>query len=312
MVIRTERELMATKKKNVKKPKLLSHTRRVTPRPLSSLSSRTTRTIIRSHHTLQKQLSHALALDNAALAASLQAQIEAQGGLETYQRASILGQSATRGGDSSKVLIDWLVSLLNERSPQQSTAASKKYRLLEVGALSIDNACSRSGLFDVERIDLHSQHPAILEQDFMKRPFPKEEMLQDEGFDAVSFSLVVNYVGDATERGEMLRRVGNFLRMGREARREVHHGGAKAENVFPALFLVLPAPCVLNSRYCDEERLGEMMLSEGYELLKRKMSKKLAYYLWRYKGTGEVCRKSFEKVELKPGGARNNFCIVMR
>lgn len=303
---------MATKKKKTKRPKLLSHTRPITLKPLPSLSSRITRTLIRSHHTLQKQLSNALASNNTTLAASLQAQIHTQGDLETYQRASILGQSAARGGDSSKVLIDWLVPLLQETCPEQSTSADQKYRLLEVGALSIDNACSRGGIFEVERIDLHSQHPAILEQDFMKRPFPMKDKAQEEAFDVVSLSLVVNYVGDATERGEMLRRVGSFLRMGGRARRGDQHGAGKAEDVFPALFLVLPAPCVLNSRYCDEERLGEMMSSEGYELLKMKMSKKLAYYLWRYKGAGEVCRMSFGKVELKPGGARNNFCIVMR
>jgi hypothetical protein len=36
------------------------------------------------------------------------AQIEANGGLESYQIASKLGQSMDRGGDSSKVLIDKL------------------------------------------------------------------------------------------------------------------------------------------------------------------------------------------------------------
>ncbi|MCJ1247891.1 hypothetical protein MMC30_005106 [Trapelia coarctata] len=310
--MRLKRESMATKKKKIQKRKLLSNTRPTTLKPHSALSSRTARTLIRSHHTLQKQLSHALASNDTVLATSLHAQIDAQGGLESYQRASILGQSATRGGDSSKVLIDWLVPLLNWNRSQESTTATRKYRLLEVGALSIDNACSRSGIFDVERIDLHSQHPAILEQDFLQRPSPKKEVMQEEGFDVVSLSLVVNYVGDATERGEMLRRVGSFLRVGRGAEREGHHSVDKAKDVFPALFLVLPAPCVLNSRYCDDERLGEMMSSEGYELLERKKSKKLVYYLWRYTGMGEVCRKSFGKIELMPGGARNNFCIIMQ
>lgn len=303
---------MASKKKKPKKPKLLSHTRPATVKPPPSLSSRTTRTLIRSHHTLQKQLSHALASNDPVLAASLQSQIDAQGGLETYQRASILGQSATRGGDSARVLIDWLSPLLDGNSSQKVVTGGQRYRLLEVGALSIENACSRSRIFDVERIDLHSQHPAILEQDFMKRPLPRKDNLQVEGFDVVSLSLVVNYVGDATERGEMLRRVGSFLRTEIGGAKEDHHGEDKAEDVFPALFLVLPAPCVLNSRYCDGKRLREMMLSEGYELLRTKLSKKLAYYLWRYKGVGGVCRKSFGKVELRPGGARNNFCILLR
>ncbi|MCJ1381051.1 hypothetical protein MMC17_004160 [Xylographa soralifera] len=302
---------MGAKRRRSIKPNLLSHTRPQNLQPLRPLSSRATRNVIRKHHTLQKQISQAVATKNVSLATSLQSQIDAAGGLPTYQHASILGQSAARGGDSSKVLMEWLTPSL-KRNPTYVTPQSyRKLRMLEVGALSVENACSRSGFFDIERIDLHSQHAGILEQDFMKRPIPEKELLHEEGFDVVSLSLVVNYVGDAKERGDMLRRVGSFIRVRQDIER-AEDLGKGTMNALPALFLVLPAPCVLNSRYLDEETLERIVGNEGYELVQKKLSKKLVYYLWRFKGAKDSQRQSFRRVELRPGGARNNFSIVMR
>lgn len=142
----------------------------------------------------------------------------------------------------------------------------------------------------------------------MERPIPEgPEALDREGFDVVSLSLVVNYVGDAAGKGEMLRRVGKFLRGGNGTQGEVALG-----DTVPALFLVLPAPCVLNSRYMDEERLKEIMESLGYVLKTRKMSRKLVYYLWRFDGPDKARRKAWKKEELRTGGARNNFAIVLQ
>ncbi len=101
----------------------------------------------------------------------------------------------------------------------------EEWRMLEVGALRVDNAASRSGLFTrVERIDLQAQQEGILTQDFMERPVPLLEIGDgdEERFDVVSLSLVLNYVGDPVGRGDMLRRVGAFLRRrtgGRRRRR---------------------------------------------------------------------------------------------
>ena len=72
--------------------------------------------------------------------------------------------------------------------------------MLEVGALSTSNACSRSGLFEIERIDLNSQAEGITQQDFMERPLPKDS---SEQFEIISLSLVLNYVPDAIgKRGD--------------------------------------------------------------------------------------------------------------
>lgn len=170
-----------------------------------------------------------------------------------------------------------------------------EWRMLEVGALRVDNAAARSGLFStVERIDLHAQAKGIVTQDFMERPLPAPG---EEGFDVVSLSLVLNYVGEAGARGEMLRRVEGFLRKRKRRRgRDDDDDDDMGENAqwgmdgkdgcFPGLFLVLPAPCVTNSRYLDEERLEAMMRWLGYTMARRKMSLKLVYYLWKWEGRG--------------------------
>ena len=295
--------------KRTKRPKLLSHTRPAPTRKSNSLSSQATRTLIRSYHTLQKQLSRAVADDNTVLAASLQSQLNDAGGLEKYQEASIQGQSAERGGDSSRVLMEWLKDLDTQQQRQAKVSVKKsdktRLRMLEVGALKPDNACSRSGTFDMERIDLHSRHPDILEQDFMQRPIPKEGDIGEKGFDVVSLSLVVNYVGDAVGRGEMLRRVSKFLRPNRA------EGEKDRQGLLPALYLVLPAPCVENSRYMDEERLECVMRTLGYVKVRKKMSQKLVYYLWRFEVvTGQLVKK-FNKDKLRKGKERNNFAIVL-
>ena len=258
---------------------------------------------MRSHHTLRKQLSCALAQGDNFKAESIKYEIEAAGGLRKYQEASIQGQSAERGGDTSKVLMQWL-SEVKGLEPVRN-ASGKKFRMLEIGALRTDNTCSRNGAFEMKRIDLHSQRSDIEEQDFMELPFPTTEDLDQEGFDIVSLSLVVNFVGDPAQRGEMLKRVEGFLR-------PCSHDGDEMSEFFPALFLVLPAPCVTNSRYLDEEKLKSILEILGYTMAKRKLSSKLVYYLWRYEGSVTKNSKVFKKEEIRSGRSRNNFAIVLR
>lgn len=293
-----------TSKRKPQRPKLLSHTRPFSVKKPAALPSKATRSLIRNHHTLQKQLSSATTRNDTKTVTSLKAQLSAAGGLARYQQASIQGQSLERGGDSSKVLMQWLAELLPE-DLLRAKDHFPRFRMLEVGALRTDNACSRSGLFDVTRIDLHSQHPDIETQDFMARPIPTAKDLTANGFDIVSLSLVVNYVGNAADRGEMLKRVSLFLRPLAEPLDDA------AECAMPSLFLVLPAPCVNNSRYLDEGRLKAMMLSLGYKRVRGKMSAKVVYYLWRYDGVSKTESKKFKKEEIRKGGLRNNFAIVI-
>jgi 25S rRNA (adenine2142-N1)-methyltransferase len=289
---------MATKKKRTKL-KSLSHGRPPTVKPARSISSKATRTLIRSHHALEKAKAQALSDGNAALAAALQNQINSQGGIESYQQASLQGQSNDRGGDSSKILMEWLEPVVP--ALKDHAAKSQPLGLLEVGALSVNNACSRSKLFEVERIDLNSQAVGILQQDFMERPLPKDGK---EKFDIISLSLVLNYVPDAVGRGKMLRRTLEFLKSGQAAE--------GVEEFLPALFLVLPAPCVTNSRYMDEAKLETIIESLGYVCVKKKLSNKLVYYLWRMVLPVQKLSNSFKKVEIRSGKDRNNFAIVLK
>jgi 25S rRNA (adenine2142-N1)-methyltransferase len=258
-----------------------------------TLSSKATRTLIRTHHTLLKAHASALSSNDTAKAATIAAEITASGGLESYQLASTLGQSLSRGGDSSRILVSWL-------QPAFATAQANgtRLRMLEVGALSVSNACSRVPCLDIDRIDLHSQMPGIREIDFMELSPPATE---DEKYHLVSLSLVLNFVPEASARGEMLRRIPKFLRRATDVA-----GG------FPSyLFFVLPLPCVENARYMDQAKLGAIMESLGFTNAFVKKTAKLYYSLWRYDEERKE-EQTFAKKELRAGGKRNNFAIVLR
>ena len=300
------------------RPHLLSHGRPAIAKPPSSLSSNATRSIIRKHHTLQKKLAAARSRQDTRLVEALSAQLADHGGLAKYQAASIQGQKSERGGDTSSVLVAWMTDMSLEISFGSNfmsirDAKPPRLKLLEVGALSVDNACSRCGLFDVERIDIHSQQPGIIEQDFMQRPVPSADLVsEEERFDIVSLSLVVNYVGDPAARGEMLKRVSSFLRHGHDQKVLTMGNEPKAAPV-SLLFLVLPAPCVTNSRYLDEGRFEGIMRTLGYGLLKKKLSSKLIYYLLGFSGEQAAkLRRQWKKENVRKGPKRNNFAIVVR
>ncbi|KAI4215096.1 MAG: hypothetical protein LQ351_002411 [Letrouitia transgressa] len=303
---------MAAPKKR-RKPRLLSHSRPLARKKLNSLSSRATRTLIRNHHNLQKRLLSALNAKDFDAIASLEAQISTSGGLIKYQEASIQGQSRERGGDSSRILMEWIHG--DFFTPKQNVKCTDSCggtsRMLEVGALSVDSACSRSGMFDMTRIDLNPQHSEIEMQDFMQRPLPSASQLNSIGFDIVSLSLVINYVVDPAARGEMLRRVSKFLRPS-PAVCEDDYEAMAFRKLLPGLFLVLPAPCVTNSRYLNEEKLEDIMESLGYIKVKSKIGSKMAYYLWRYETLYEDSNgKQFSKCEVRSGRSRNNFTILL-
>jgi 25S rRNA (adenine2142-N1)-methyltransferase len=278
-------------KKPTARKKLLSSTRPYLPnqpKHLKSLSSKTTSSIIRTHHTLHKQLAQARKAGDAESAAAIERQIESLGGLKLYQAASTVGQSKDRGGDTSRVLVDWLGL---DRKPvtasQAKSNAGKQLRILEVGSLSTTNALNIPGLTLVRRIDLHSQSAGIEERDFL------------------SLSLVVNYVSEPKERGEMLQHTVPLLHDAVAATSE--------ERLLPSIFLVLPLPCVDNSRYLTEERLEAIMSSLGYEKRRVKRSSRLYYSLWQFlcSHSHPAARHVFKKQELRSGKTRNNFYITL-
>lgn len=286
-----------------KRPKTLSHGRPPILGPKERMSSQKSRTIIRTHHRLEKQRATALKNGDAKSAEACAKAIEKNGGLQLYQAASKQGQSKDRGGDSSKVLVEWLKEDNIVRStpkPLGPENFSKTYRCLEVGALSTKNEISKVGdQIVMTRIDLNSQGPGIAKQDFMERPLPKSS---DEQFDIISLSLVLNYVPEAAQRGEMLKRVTKFLRMSDTP--EQTNG-----SMLPVMFLVLPLPCVQNSRYLDEELLLRITLNMGFVLTRKKLTPKLCYYLFSLKGKGKPVKT--EKRKVRDGPSMNNFCILV-
>ncbi|PMD65154.1 uncharacterized protein K444DRAFT_582891 [Hyaloscypha bicolor E] len=289
---------MVNKKKHTKL-KSLSQGRPPTVKPARSISSKATRNVIRTYHTLDKERAKALAAGDDAKAVALAKQMELQGGIESYQRASLIGQTNERGGDSSKVLMEWLEPIVP--ALKQLSTEGKSLRMLEVGALSVANACSKSRLFDMARIDLNSQAEGITQQDFMERPLPHDER---EKFDIISLSLVLNYVPDPAGRGQMLLRTLEFL----TARQYPGQLG----DLLPSLFLVLPAPCVTNSRYLDEDRLEAILKGLGFVNSRKKLSNKLVYYMWQLQRPTAKRTLAFKKEEIRSGKSRNNFAIVLR
>src|ERR1700686_3244566 len=95
-----------------------------------------------------------------------------------------------------------------------------------------------------------------------------------EKFDLISLSLVLNFVPTPQGRFAMLERTTQFLRQ-------------STHSIYPALFLVLPLPCVDNSRYTTRDHLSSIMTSLGYSLIQNKESKRMAYWLYHWTGRTE-------------------------
>ncbi|PKS11877.1 hypothetical protein jhhlp_001171 [Lomentospora prolificans] len=283
----------------VTRKKSLSRGRPPTARPVNAaFSRRAARTLINRHHHLEKKRQKAVKEGDETTAKAASAEITALGGLERYQQASLLGQSKGRGGDSSRVLLEWIkhsISSTDDRS------RFPRIRMLEVGALSTTNACATSGYFETERIDLNSQAPGILQQDFMERPLPPGD---SDCFDIISLSLVLNFVPEPAGRGDMLRHATAFLR--------VPDPALLTLRLLPSIFIVLPKSCLLNSRYCSEELFTDIMHSLGFSKVQRKVTGKLYYSLWRRDTATASPTRPFPKKEINPGAKRNNFAVVLK
>ncbi len=137
----------------------------------------------------------------------------------------------------------------------------------------------------------------------MYRTRPKSD---GELFDIISLSLVLNYVPSNSDRGDMLLRTLDFLRDPKTIDRSPLHP------YFPSLFLVLPEPCVSNSRYLDEARLKAIMNSLGFEEVQSKVTRRLVYYLWKRAAERPKIVPNYTKKEIRSGSSRNNFSIVLQ
>ncbi|KAI9282660.1 putative methyltransferase-domain-containing protein [Sporodiniella umbellata] len=150
--------------------------------------------LIRRFHVLNKELAKCKASPETSKQKEIEIlkEMESLGGLDWYQKASQLGQSKARGGDSSK----WLIQTLKAHCKEATESVEKPIRVLDVGAVAPDNYRSYSWI-TAKPIDLNPQHPDIQQQDFLKMVPPSET----DKFDIVCLSLVINFVGDPKDRG---------------------------------------------------------------------------------------------------------------
>lgn len=92
------------------------------------------------------------------------------------------------------------------------------------------------------------------------------------------------------------------------------------------LFLVLPLPCLTNSRYLNHARLEAILKSTGWEKTRQRDTAKLSFWLLQSRGltaAQEIRDHSlgpewaywdgtfYKKEELRKGSSRNNFTIVI-
>jgi 25S rRNA (adenine2142-N1)-methyltransferase len=82
------------------------------------------------------------------------------------------------------------------------------------------------------------------------------------------------------------------------------------------LFIVLPLPCVTNSRYTTVESFNTLVADVGFELMHErwKPNGKVAYWLWRWRehpAPARDLRRWNKKTLRNDGKTRNNFAILL-
>ncbi|GAA6013472.1 hypothetical protein JCM11491_006093 [Sporobolomyces phaffii] len=288
-------------------------------------SSREAKTaLIREFHALEKQLKSPQTTP-AEREALLKRQAEL-GGLETYQRASLHGADKSRGGETSK----WLIKQLKQFKVALDTADKgkekekekveptvledgtkvwpkpkerRKLKLLDVGAIA-GTAYASEGWIDTTSIDLNPQAPHVIKTNFFDFPVPPSSS-ESELYDVVSLSLVMNFEGSLINRGHFLLHAHSYLK-----RQSPGY-----------LYLVLPLPCLTNSRYLTHQHLRQILASTNWEVVAHHDSSKLTHWFLKETtkggdGEGDKARRGDGKVwkreEVRRGVERNNFCIVVK
>lgn len=255
---------------------------------------------IAKFHTLLKQLEQAKTAEEKD---EIQAGLDSLGGLAQYQAWSLTGSAKSGQTPTSK----WCMEALN--TVYQHDRNLPKFRVLDVGAIT-GTAYSKYRWVDATYIDLHPQGDKVQKYSFFDFPVPAKE---EEKYNMVALSLVVNFVGDVRKRGEMLRHVHKYL--------------PEREDVPGFCFLVLPLSCLTNSRYMNQSHLRAILSSLGFNVLKQSDSAKLSRWLLQRKPLAERREAAaaseapgasddwdgtvFKKRELNPGNDRNNFAIVV-
>jgi len=261
---------------------------------ISFSSIKESQALISRFHTVQKYLA-AVDVDTTLSQQTrdkrkreLKAELDALGGLQAYQQASLFGATAEESGAFNSGV--WVFHELHDMHLLPPADASRRLRLLDLGALQ-DHWSKHAHMVEALAIDLNPQHPSVLRADFFD--FPPADAA---GFDALVLSLVLNFVDDPRRRGQMLQRCAVLLPPG------------------AALFIVIPAACITNSRYMNHALFLRTLQAVGFQLSRYKMTPKLALYAMRRSECtvtdAEVAALGCRRL-CRTGHQRNNFAVLI-
>lgn len=311
-----------------------------TMRGMPNLLQLSRKETISQFHTLRKQLASVerdpslpTEVAREARRAVLRAQLQLIG-MEQYQAASREGEALGGGFDSSR----WVLQVLRDDSAggcggergedeRLCVAHDGRVRLLDVGAIvhrfptEFVSASGDHIALDATSIDLHPADPApdddtprVLRTDLVDYARASGALCSNTAissshvygsgppsfahFDAVSLALCVNFEGCARRRGLMLYAAARLLRVG------------------GALFLVLPRPCIDNSRYCDELVVRRVFDALGMRLATVERTNGLFKCIAtrmtdRVDVMGQPWTALRKKCVLRNGTQRNNFAICL-
>jgi 25S rRNA (adenine2142-N1)-methyltransferase len=134
--------------------------------------------------------------------------------------------------------------------------------------------------------------PFVRLQDFFDFEPPPGKL-----YDVVSLSLVLNFVGEAKQRGQMLLKACRLLQ----------------PDSTGLLFVVLPRACVENSRYTNTKTMTDLAATMNLKLVEKHMSTRLVFMLFKLDGDppahGSDPRPIPRTIVRK--GHRNNFTITL-
>jgi len=191
-------------------------------------------------------------------------EMEEMGGRARYQEAS---QLSTKHFSTSKWVIGRIQSLgllrgVEIGSKEGDDGQSDDIRptnLLEIGAINTDLLSlnsQKSANVNVRAIDLRSSVEGVETMDYMQFP-------EDQHFDVIVNSMVINSVPSALLRGQMLLKMFRQLNLG------------------GVLFLMLPLLCLNSSKYLTKEGFVRMLLDVGFEEVLRKETPKIFFIVLR-------------------------------
>jgi 25S rRNA (adenine2142-N1)-methyltransferase len=208
--------------------------RRIVPLPKQIKSRKHARRVTTEYHRITEGLHQAKSRQEQA---KLAAELDALGGVDAYQRASVFNTSLH---STSR----WVVKRLRMR--EFLGHGCDEPRALEIGAINTQ-LVTTPGLL-VRAIDLNSQDPRIEQQDFMQLPHGGELDAStgvSRTYDVLVCSMVLNCVPNARARFDFLVSMRSQLRQGGIA------------------FIVLPRSCLAHSRTLTHDSFIDCLRAIG-------------------------------------------------